>query len=62
MEQQAFEYQPLTVNADYSRIMIGNSCYMDDIWDVTPYMSDVAVKDTKEFDLVFLPGITIKNL
>lgn len=44
MEQQAFEYQPLTVNADYSRIMIGNSCYMDDIWDVTPYMSDVAVK------------------
>lgn len=44
MTKQEFKYQPLTSETDYSRIMIGSTCYTEDIWDVVPYMSDVSVK------------------
>lgn len=41
---QAFEYHVPDENTDYQRIVIGNSVYTDDEWDMEPYMQDVTFK------------------
>lgn len=52
-----FDYQPLEQGMDYRQIVIGNSEYTDDVWDVSPYMADVTLKKGyKRIRFTVFPG------
>lgn len=53
--------QPITTESDYSNIIIGNSKFTDDIWDLSPFITAKTTKDShKKINFDFIKNEDMK--
>ena len=53
--------QPITTESDYSNITIGNSKFTDDVWDLSPFITAKATKDSaKKINFNFIKNEDMK--
>lgn len=54
--------QPITTESDYSNIIIGNSKFTDDIWDLSPFINQKSLSENKKkilFDFILNEDIKL---